>query len=58
MAARELIARFVVGRQLETTAEEVDRAMHPHPTLCEAVAGAALADLGHPLHIRPHRPSR
>jgi dihydrolipoamide dehydrogenase len=49
--ATELIAEFVVGRHLETTAEEMDRAMHPHPTLSEAVAEAALASLGHALHI-------
>ncbi|MGI9181595.1 MAG: dihydrolipoyl dehydrogenase [Longimicrobiaceae bacterium] len=47
----ELIAEFVVGRHLETTAEEMDRAMHPHPTLSEAIAEAALASLGHALHI-------
>jgi len=49
--ATELIAEFVVGRHLETTAEEMDRAIHPHPTLSEAVAEAALASLGHALHI-------
>jgi dihydrolipoamide dehydrogenase len=49
--ATELIAEFVVGRHLETTVEEMDRAMHPHPTLSEAVAEAALAAAGHPLHI-------
>lgn len=49
--ATELIAEFVVGRHLETTVEEMDRAMHPHPTLSEAVAEAALAALGHPLHM-------
>jgi dihydrolipoamide dehydrogenase len=49
--ATELIAEFVVGRHLESTVEEMDRAMHPHPTLSEAVAEAALAALGHPLHI-------
>lgn len=49
--ATELIAEFVVGRHLESTTEEMDRAMHPHPTLSEAVAEAALAALGHPLHI-------
>jgi dihydrolipoamide dehydrogenase len=49
--ATELIAEFVVGRHLETTAEEMDRAMHPHPTLSEAVGEAALASLGHALHI-------
>jgi dihydrolipoamide dehydrogenase len=49
--ATELIAEFVVGRHLETTVEEMDRAMHPHPTLSEAVGEAALASLGHALHI-------
>jgi dihydrolipoamide dehydrogenase len=49
--ATELIAEFVVGRHLETTVEEMDRAMHPHPTLSEAVAEAALAAMGHALHI-------
>ena len=49
--ATELIAEFVVGRHLETTMEEMDRAIHPHPTLSEAIAEAALAALGHPLHI-------
>jgi dihydrolipoamide dehydrogenase len=49
--ATELIAEFVVGRHLETTVEEMDRAMHPHPTLSESVAEAALVALGHPLNI-------
>jgi dihydrolipoamide dehydrogenase len=49
--ATELIAEFVVGRHLETTVEEMDRAMHPHPTLSESVAEAALAALGHPLNF-------
>ncbi len=49
--ATELIGEFVVGRHLETTAEEMDKAIHPHPTLSEAVAEAALASLGRPIHI-------
>lgn len=49
--ATELIAEFVVGRHLETTVEEMDKAMHPHPTLSEAVADAALAALGRPLNF-------
>jgi dihydrolipoamide dehydrogenase len=49
--ATELISEFVVGRHLETTVEEMDRAIHPHPTLSEAVGEAALAALGHPIHI-------
>ncbi len=49
--ATELIGEFVVGRHLETTAEEMEKAIHPHPTLSEAVAEAALASLGRPIHI-------
>ena len=49
--ATELIAEYVVGRHLESTVEEIDRAMHPHPTLSEAVAEGALASLGRALHI-------
>ncbi len=49
--ATELIAEFVIGRHLESTVEELERAMHPHPTLSEGVAEAALAALGRPIHI-------
>jgi dihydrolipoamide dehydrogenase len=49
--ATELIGEFVVGRHLEATAEEMERAMHPHPTLSEALAEGALASLGRALHI-------
>ena len=49
--ATELIAEFVVGRHLESTVEELERAMHPHPTLSEGVAEGALASLGRPIHI-------
>ena len=49
--ATELIAEFVLGRHLESTVEEMERAMHPHPTLSEGVAEAALAALGRPIHI-------
>jgi dihydrolipoamide dehydrogenase len=50
-AASELIAEFIVGRHLETTAEEMEKAMHPHPTLSEAIAEAALASLGRVVHM-------
>ena len=36
---------------LESTMEEMDRAMHPHPTLSEAIGEGALAALGRALHI-------
>ncbi len=49
--ATELIAEFVVGRHLEATVEEMDKAMHPHPTLSEAVAEASLGALGRAVHL-------
>ncbi len=49
--ATELIAEYVMGRHLEATVEEIDRAMHPHPTLSEAVAEGALSSLGRAIHI-------
>jgi dihydrolipoamide dehydrogenase len=49
--ATELIAEFVIGRHLESTVEELEKAMHPHPTLSEGVAEAALAALGRAIHM-------
>ncbi|MDZ7781260.1 MAG: dihydrolipoyl dehydrogenase [Gemmatimonadota bacterium] len=49
--ATELIAEFVLGRHLESTVEEIEKAMHPHPTLSEGVAEGALAALGRAIHI-------
>jgi dihydrolipoamide dehydrogenase len=39
--ATELIAEACVGMQLETTAEEMGRTMHAHPTISEAVMEAS-----------------
>ena len=39
--ATEMIAEAVSTRGLETTAEEIMHAMHPHPTLSEAVMEAS-----------------
>jgi dihydrolipoamide dehydrogenase len=49
--ASELIGEFILGRHLEATVEEMERAMHPHPTLSEAIAEAALSALGRVIHI-------
>ena len=49
--ATELIAEFVLGRHLESTVEEIEKAMHPHPTLSEAIGEGALSALGRPIHI-------
>ncbi len=47
----EMIAEFVVGRRLETTVEEMEEAIHPHPTLSEAIGEAALDALGRVIHM-------
>ena len=49
--ATELIAEAVVGMTLETTVEEMFRAIHPHPTLSEAVMEAAENLHGESIHI-------
>ena len=47
----ELIHELAVARENEYTVEEVDLAIHAHPTMSEAVAEAALDSLGRVLHI-------
>jgi len=48
--ATELIHELVVARTNEYTVEEVDLAIHAHPTLAEAVAEASLDSLGKMIH--------
>ena len=48
--ATELIHELAVARENEFTVEEVDLAIHAHPTLSEAVAEAALDSLGRMIH--------
>jgi dihydrolipoamide dehydrogenase len=48
--ATELIHELVVARTNEYTVEEVDLAIHAHPTLSEAIAEAALDSLGRMIH--------
>ncbi|MGH7669554.1 MAG: dihydrolipoyl dehydrogenase [Gemmatimonadaceae bacterium] len=49
--ATELIHELVVARANEFTVEEVELAIHAHPTLAEAVAEAARDSLGRVLHM-------
>jgi dihydrolipoamide dehydrogenase len=49
--ASELIHELAVARENEYTVEEVDLAIHAHPTMSEAVAEAALDSLGRVLNI-------
>jgi dihydrolipoamide dehydrogenase len=48
--ASELIHELTVARENEYTVEEVDLAVHAHPTLSEAVAEAVLDSLGRVIH--------
>jgi dihydrolipoamide dehydrogenase len=48
--ATELIHELAVARENEFTVEEIDLAVHAHPTLAEAVAEAALDSLGRLIH--------
>jgi dihydrolipoamide dehydrogenase len=48
--ATELIHELAVARENEYTVEEVDLAVHAHPTLSEAVAEAALDSMGKMIH--------
>lgn len=47
----EMIAEMVVGRKLETTGHELIKAIHPHPTMSEAIMEAAAAAYGEVIHI-------
>jgi dihydrolipoamide dehydrogenase len=49
--ASEIIHELAVARQNEYTVEEVDLAIHAHPTLSEAIAEAALDSVGQVIHI-------
>ncbi len=48
--ASELIHELTVARENEYTVEEVELAVHAHPTFSEAVAEAALDSLGRVIH--------
>jgi dihydrolipoamide dehydrogenase len=48
--ATELIHELAVARENEFTVEEIDLAIHAHPTLSEAVAEAALDSMGRMIH--------
>ena len=49
--APELIHELAVARENEYTVEEVDLAIHAHPTMSEAIAEAALDSLGRVIHM-------
>jgi len=47
----EMIAEIVVARKLETTAHEIIKAVHPHPTMSEAIMEAVAAAYGEVIHL-------
>jgi dihydrolipoamide dehydrogenase len=47
----EMIAEVVAARKLETTGHEIIKAVHPHPTMSEAVMEAAAAAYGEVIHL-------
>ncbi len=47
----DMIAEAVLGRKLETTGYEVLKAIHPHPTMSEAVMEATADAYGEVIHL-------
>ncbi|MDA3907208.1 MAG: dihydrolipoyl dehydrogenase [Bacteroidales bacterium] len=47
----EMIAEVVVARKLETTGREIIEAVHPHPTMSEAIMEAVAAAYDEVIHI-------
>lgn len=47
----EMVAELVVAKKLETTGHELIKAIHPHPTMSEAIMEAAAAAYDEVIHI-------
>ena len=47
----EMIAEIVMARKLETTGMQILKAIHPHPTMSEAVMEATAAAYGEVIHL-------
>ncbi len=47
----EMIAEIVAARKLETTGHEIIKAIHPHPTMSEAVMEASAAAYDEVIHL-------
>lgn len=47
----EIITQAVVARKLETTAHEILKSIHPHPTLSESIVEAIAAAYNEAIHI-------
>ena len=51
MNVTEMIAEMVAAKKLETTGHEILKAVHPHPTMSEAVMEATAAAYGEVIHL-------
>jgi dihydrolipoamide dehydrogenase len=49
--ATDMIAEAVLGMTLEMTAEDLAGAIHPHPTVSEAIMEAAMTITGGAIHM-------
>lgn len=49
--ATDMIAEAVMVMELEGTAEDIAKAIHPHPTLSEMVMESAFGIIGYPIHM-------
>lgn len=47
----DMIAEIVLARKLESTGMEIIKAVHPHPTMSEAIMEAAAAAYGEVIHL-------
>jgi len=47
----EMISEIIVARKLETTAHEIIKSIHPHPTMSEAIMEAAAAAYDEVIHL-------
>lgn len=47
----EMVAEAVVARKLETTGHEIIKAVHPHPTMSEAIMEATADAYGEVIHL-------
>ena len=47
----ELLAELVMAKKLEATEDEIIDAIHPHPTLSEAIMEASGVAVGRAIHL-------
>jgi len=51
--ATDMISEAVIVMELEGTAEDIAKAIHPHPTVSEMMMEGAHSIMGYPIHILP-----